>query len=172
MERCLTTAEMRGARLPAEMEQLPAAELSQLLVQAHIAGSDPRGCDVRVDSGEMINPKVWPRRPVDPARWRWKQGWKTAWRQDDSITILEALAAHLALLWRLGYKKELRKRFLHFIDNQATIGALAKGRSSSRNLHRIFRKSYALLLASGTRRALQYIETDLNVADEGSREFT
>ena len=105
-------------------------------------------------------------------RWEWRPVLQTKWRHPDPITILEALAAHLALLWRSRFRDRLRSRFLHLIDNQATIAVLAKHRSRSQRLNRIVRKSSALLLAAGVRRALGYTETDRNPADAGSRSFS
>ena len=96
--------------------------------------------------------------------------WKTRWKKSDHITVLEVLSAQLALAWRTSRRQELRKRFLHLIDNQASLSALAKGRSSSRALQRLLRRGAALMLAAGLRRALGYVETDINPADAGSRE--
>ena len=141
-----------------------------MLVKAHLAGADPRGSDVRLDSGELMSSKSWPRRPVDVSRWHWKTTLTPTWKvKGDAITLLEALAAHLALLWRMGRRDQVRTRFLHLLDNQAAIAVLSKHRSSSNALHRIARRSAALLLFSGCRRAIIYAEPDTNPADAGSR---
>ena len=59
--------------------------------------------------------------------------------------------------------------FLHLIDNQAALSALAKSRSSSRQLQRVLRRGAAILIAAGLRRSLGYVETDRNPADAGIR---
>ena len=168
--RVRSVPEMR-APLAAEVAvKLAPGELEMRLAQSHICQADPRGSDVRVDSGEITDVRAWPRRPLDVKRWNWRTVWKTRWRQSDSITLLEVIAAQLALVWRINHKQELRRRFLHLIDNQAGLSALAKGRSSSKALHRVLRRGAAMLLAASMRRALGYTETDVNPADAGSRE--
>ena len=170
MPTLLSIEAMRNLKLPLAVEELTADEQQVLLVKAHLAGADPRGSDVRLDSGELMSSKSWPRRPVDVSRWTWRTTWTPKWRvQGDAITLLEALAAHLALLWRMGRRDQVRTRFLHLLDNQAAIAVLSKHRSSSRVLNRIARRSAALLLLSGCRRAIIYAETDTNPADAGSR---
>jgi hypothetical protein len=104
-------------------------------------------------------------------RSKWRTTWAAQWRKEDSITLLEALAGHLALLWRMGRRDQVRRRFLHLMDNQASIAVLAKHRSSSTSLNRIARRSAAVLLFAGCRRALLYTETDVNPADAGSRDL-
>ena len=151
------------------MAEVPREELALRLAQAHVSQADPRGSDVRVDSGEVMDTRAWPRRPIDVDRWRWRTEWVTTWQTPEHITFLEVLAGHLALVWRTSKRGELRRRFLHLVDNQAALSALAKSRSSSRQLQRVLRRGAALLLAAGSRRALGYAETDRNPADAGSR---
>ena len=169
MPRLLSTGEMRDDALPRSATDLSCNEQARLLAQGHISGSDPRGSDVRLDSGDLLAPKSWPRKPIDAGRWFWKSIWSTLWKKPDHITLLECLAAHMALAWRLGHHREIRHRFLHLVDNQSSLAVMAKHRSSSTALNRICRRSSALILASGVRRALAYCSTDNNPADEGSR---
>ena len=161
---------MRAPQAKGHAPVLSREEMQYRLAQAHIAQADPRGSDVRLDTGEVADMRAWPRRPIDVTRWHWKKDWVTTWRFEEAITLLEVLAAQLALAWRINHRRELRRRFLHLVDNQASLSALAKSRSSSRALHRTLRRGAALLLAASLRRALGYVETDTNPADEGSRE--
>ena len=170
MPRLLSMAEMRSPSTEEAVRELEAEELAVRLAQSHIVQADPRGSDVRLDSGEISDMRSWPRRPIDVSRWKWRTVWKTRWKQEDHITLLETVAAHLALVWRTSSRQELKSRFLHLVDNQASLSALAKSRSSSRALHRVLRRGGALLLAASLRRALGYTETDVNPADAGSRE--
>ena len=165
-----TVVEMRRPTKDAMVSRMNDDDAALNLAQAHVLQCDPRGSDVRVDSGEIADTSSWPRRPIDPSRWRWRTDWKTRWRKQDHITLLEVLAAQLSLAWRTGRRQEVRRRFLHLIDNQASLSALAKSRSSSRALQRLLRRGAAILLAAGLRRALGYVETDTNPADAGSRE--
>ena len=172
MSRQLTPAEMRGSDQrvpPGVLRGTSGGELQRALARAHIASCDPRGSDVRIDVGEPFDLRSWPRRPIDVDRWTWQPVRQTRWQHTEPITILEALASHMALVWRSRFKDRLRSRFLHLIDNQATIAVLAKHRSRSNRLNLVVRRSSALLLAAGVRRALGYTETDRNPADAGSR---
>ena len=127
---------------------------------------------MRIDVGEPFDLRSWPRRPIDVDRWAWRPVLQTRWKHPHNIMLLEALAAHLALLWRSRFRDRLRFRFLHLIDNQATIAVLVRHRSRSQRLNHVVRKSAAILLAAGVRRALGYTETDRNPAVAGSREFS
>ena len=170
----LTPAEMRGSDTHTPAGRLQGASMDTLekaLASAHIASCDPRGSDVRIDVGEPFDLRSWPRRPIDVDRWKWRPVLQTKWKHPDNITLLETIAAHLALLWRSRFRNRLLSRFLYLIDNQATIAVLAKHRSRSHRLHQVVRKSAAILLAAGVRRALGYTETDRNPADAGSRDF-
>jgi hypothetical protein len=140
-----------------------------LVVKANLAGIDPRGSDVRLDSGELMCYKSWPRRPISVDKWEWATTWVTRWKKHDPIVLLEALAVHLATLWRLKKYKSVRTTFLHLCDNQASLAIMSKHRSSSRALHRIARRSAAMLLAASCKRTLGYTSTDENPADDGSR---
>ena len=169
LDRVRTVEEMRAPARGDPVVRVPTEHLPLRLAQAHIAQADPRGSDVRVDTGEVSDTRSWPRRPIDVDRWKWRTEWVTSWQEAEHITFLEVLAGHLSLVWRTSKRKESRKSFLHLIDNRAALAALAKSRSSSRRLQRVVRRGAALLLAAGMRRALGYAETDRNPADAGSR---
>ena len=128
----LTPSEMRGSDLQVPAGQMQGAskqELEKALARANIASCDPRGSDVRIDVGEPFDLRSWPRRPIGVDRWAWRPMLQTRWKHPDNITLLEALAAHLVLSWRSGFRSRLRSRFLHLINKQATISVLAKHRS-------------------------------------------
>ena len=64
----------------------------------------------------------------------------------------------------------LGRRVLTLSDNPACVGAFEKGRSSrSHGLLALCQRSAAYQLACAIQWRLRYIETDRNVADEGSR---
>lgn len=76
--------------------------------------------------------------------WIKQQEWRVAirhgWRQAAHVNILEGEAIVLGLRWLLRTLRHRDHRILVFVDNQAVLGALRKGRSSSPTLNRICRK--------------------------------
>eukprot|EP00969_Alexandrium_andersonii_P302901 13389556-Alexandrium_andersonii.AAC.1 len=42
------------------------------LVEGMVRRCDPRGSDLRLDSGEAMRPDLWPRRPIPVGRWTWR----------------------------------------------------------------------------------------------------
>ena len=106
-----------------------------------------------------------------PAKlWKWRVicGWR--WQgSPEHINVLELRAVLTALKWRFSKKAWLRTRFLHLVDSQVCLHALARGRSSSRKLRRTLLRIDALLLASGSHGVWTYVHTDQNPADAPSR---
>ena len=139
------------------------------LVKSFLRRAEQKGTDVRLDTGEAMSPDVWPRRPIHPSRWKWKNACVMKWKHSETITVLETRAVLTTLRWRLRRGHMIRNRFLHLIDNQAAIGVLTKGRSSSHQLLAVLKKINCLLLCSGSRMFLCYVETDTNPSDAGSR---
>ena len=92
-------------------------------------------------------------------------------RRPEHITLLE-LRAVIYAITRLFAENHPSNHhsvtFFLFCDNQAVVGALKKGRSSS-GLLPLIRNLSAFLLASGTTINPSYIHTSLNPADEPSR---
>lgn len=81
--------------------------------------------------------------------WRWKTvcGWRWS-GSAEHINVLEMRAVLTALKWRFARKGWIRTRFLHLVDSQVCLHALARGRSSSRKLRRTLLRINSLLLAS------------------------
>ena len=100
----------------------PQNDASVVLVEEMARRATSRGSDVRLDTGDMMTPEAWPRRPCDPQRWTWKTVARWPWQAQASITELETRAVLAAIRWRFRSARHLRTRFGHFIDNQATLG--------------------------------------------------
>ena len=102
--------------------------------------------------------------------WRWKTvcGWRWS-GSSEHINVLEMRAVLTALQWRFARKGWIRTRFLHLVDSQVCLHALARGRSSSRKLRRTLLRINSLLLASGAHGVWTYVHTELNPADRPSR---
>ena len=143
---------------------------SVALVHSFVRAADQRGTDVRLDTGEPMRPHLWPRRPIRPERWDWKTEVTWKWKKVEAITVLELRALLTTLRWRARRGDLTRQRFLHLIDNQATIGVATKCRSSSHLMHVAVHRCNALTLTTRSRPHYGYVETDLNPADYGSRQ--
>ena len=81
---------------------------------------------------------------------------------------MEALAS---LLKCLKGEKVFAKRILVFLDSRVCVGAVAKGRSSSRSLYAVLRRIAGMLLAQGNMLEVVWVATRTwaNPADAPSR---
>ena len=105
--------------------------------------------------------------------WIRKQKWNIAirhkWRESLPIHILEGEALILTLRWLLRSRANHGKRVIIFVDNQALISALQKGRSRVRSFNRICRRVASLPLVDNRIAELFYVPSALNPADGPSR---
>ena len=122
-----------------------------------------RGSDVRLDTGQLMRPHVWPRQPTDPSRWTWKQLHSWKWQHIGHITGLDMRPALTAIRWR--------PRGHHFYAHGlfcslTTIPCGAcQSRSSSRKLS-VCRAEDSCNPALQVEQALDvYADTDRNLAD-------
>ena len=86
--------------------------------------------------------------------------------------LLEAQAIRLALEWVGRAVSRLGHRIVLLVDAKAVLGAVAKGRSSSRLLRKIIARISALCLATDTTLHLLYVPSEHNPADAPSRGAT
>jgi hypothetical protein len=101
---------------------------------------------------------------------RWRTSVSKRWRGPvEHITLLEARAALSGLKWLARQPRHHHSRVPFFIDSQACLGAFAKGRSSSRKLNRLLRRSAAYIFAAHLRVSWLWVPTDFNPADAPSR---
>ena len=153
-----------------QQEKSSHEEAGHALVLELMSAADLRGFDVRLDSGHLLGPRAWPRRPINTELWKWRSVLRHTWSMSEPITALEARAALHSFKWRCRNINNHFCRFLHLVDNQSVLGILSKCRSSSYVLHAIAAKYSCLALASMCVPFHAYCETDRNPADAGSRE--
>jgi hypothetical protein len=100
-------------------------------------------------------------------------GWKVAaraqWRRDGVIDALEGEALMLGVRHAVRHRSRRRKRVLFYVDNQALLGSVRKGRSSARRLLHVCRRVTSHALFAEVRLHFRYVPSDLNVADYPSR---
>ena len=140
-------------------------------VNSLIRASDYRGSDVRLDSGELLRPAVWPRRSIDPARWEWFPLVSHRFNDREHISILEVRAAHTALKWRARSSQRIFSRFFHLMDSQVGLSVLIKGRSSSYRLNTVLRRTNALTVAAWFFPSYGFFMSEWNPSDKPSRRW-
>ena len=99
----------------------------------------------------------------------WRTAISTRWNFDSHINVLEAQAVLLALRWYISSRQRLHTRVPILVDSSSVVGALSKGRSSSRRLLRQCRRIAALCLAADIRPYYVWVPTAHNPADAPSR---
>ena len=99
----------------------------------------------------------------------WETRFYGRWRHEEHITVTEARAAIMTLEHATRDKRLWGTRILAFVDNEAVVGALNKGRSSRPDLLALCRRSLALQAATSCRPRWRYIITAVNPADAPSR---
>jgi len=144
----------------------PSVQLAENMVRR----ATHRGSDVRLDTGDILRPDAWPRKPVDPSLWTWQSTHKWRWQSPGHITELEARSTLSAIRWRFRVAQHLRTRFGHLQDNQAALGLCIKCRSSSHILNIVVKRISSLCIAALARPFFLYTDTDRNPADGDSRD--
>lgn len=87
----------------------------------------------------------------------------------EHINALEIRTAGYGVGWALRNICSFDGRFVLLTDSSVALGVLTKGRTSSFPLLRCVRRVNALLLATGVRPLVRYVESEANPADLPSR---
>ena len=105
-------------------------------------------------------------------RLEWKEALSHTWKQQVRgchINVLELETLVLAIHHMAKSSRTRGRRVLVFVDSTVTLGAIAKGRSSSRRLNRPGRRAAADLLTSQNDPLLQWVPTAYQPSDATSR---
>ena len=103
---------------------------------------------------------------ITPAAWT--KLFASRFRKNDHINVLELIAL-VSLLRRLSNQGVRRQRILCCVDSRVVLGAVTKGRSSSRKLNHVLRKLAYECLASSLTVDLLWVPSWANPADAPSR---
>ena len=124
-----------------------------------------RGTDIRLWLAGLENQEM----PYPAKRWFWKEVMSYAWKRPDHINVLEVNAFVTMQRRRTRDPVKHGTRYLSIVDSMVTRGAVAKGRSPSRAINLLLRKSAALNLAADTYPLAIWTISDWNFADAASR---
>jgi hypothetical protein len=139
------------------------------LVLEFLSRVSHKGSDVRITTGQVMDPAMWPRAAIDPAMWAWQLVVKWSWEWTAHINILEGRAALAMMKWRLRRSGGIGRKYLHLLDSQVCIAIFTKRRSSSRLLNAIARRMSSLELAASSHPLYGFARSDTNPADAPSR---
>jgi hypothetical protein len=140
----------------------------QKLTEEFFRHATHRGTEMRLGRSLSGRPDRWPlcAFPAGALRWHVEMSFPLT---DAHINVQELRAVLAALKWRARMLPEHRHRFIHMVDSQVSLLALAKGRSSSTRLAFVIQRIAALCLAAWLVPIFAYVETSDNPADMPSR---
>lgn len=127
------------------------------------------GSDIRISSGQLMNPRHSQRQSINPKWWRWEPIFHCKWQTAEHINPLEARAIMLALFWKARQGSAFNKRVFHVTDSYVCQSIFSKGRTSSKMIQPIIRRANALLMASFLYLYLSHVDSIENPTDEASR---
>lgn len=134
-----------------------------------LARTNHIGSDVRITTGEVLNPKAYPRQGVQADWWHWKAAFKLKWKNKEHINLLELRSIVLAVRYQISHKKIFSCRLFHITDSYGAMSIISKGRTSSKQLSRLLRQLNAYLLAYDMFLILGHVESTENPTDHASR---
>lgn len=154
---CQRVAEAQGEILVRDLNLL-------LLGRANFTGSD-----VRVVSGDIVNPRAFPRQSLCADWLNWEKSFHVRWSKPQHINQLELRAIMLSILRGIRSERWSEKRIFHISDSYVSISVASKGRSSSRMLNNVLKVLNAHLLLYNIYLILAHVESTENPTDAESR---
>ena len=127
------------------------------------------GSDIRITTGQVMNPSALPRQSVQASWWNWTAVFSTRWSQTEHINALEIRAIYLTILWKVMNRQLVNRRMFHLTDSYVALSILSKGRTGSAKLRYIVRKINSLLLVSHSLLHLAHVDSYENPTDAASR---
>lgn len=145
---------------------LTVAELNKFFLgRANFTGSD-----IRVVSGDVLNPRCFPRQPVCASWWIWQHCFKVKWPSSSHINLLELKAIVLSMQRGIERGKWSNCRIFHATDSYVAMSVISKGRTSSVMLNSLLKRLNAMLLLHGIQLLVTHVESSAeNPTDEASR---
>lgn len=141
--------------------------LNQLLMRR----TNHTGSDVRIATGEILNPKAVIRQSIQAGWWKWQPCFKVRWQHRDHINLLELRSILLSVRYHIHHLKHYNVRIFHLTDSYVSMSVVSKGRSGSKQLNRVLRQLNAALLGFGLYLVVAHVESSENPTDEASRDI-
>jgi len=148
-------------------------DMKQGMERDHLAAmarkASIRGSDLRLYLTDEDTPQEL---PYPAYRWYWQERLSYAWQASEHINYLEIRAFIAMLKRRIRQIRQTNLHatcYLHVVDSAVTRGAVSKGRSSSPQVNKLFRKICALCLVSETYPLVAWTISRWNFADLASR---
>ena len=101
---------------------------------------------------------------------KWADIVSVGWRYPEHINALELHALDTAVRWCASHPTSVGCRLVLWCDSLVVVWGVRKGRTSKWRLLRRLRRLNALLLATGITAYVNWIPTEVNPADEPSRQ--
>lgn len=140
-------------------------QLNRLL----LSRTNRTGSDIRIASGEVLNPKAHPRQPVEAAWWNWEHVFNVRWKSREHINLLELRSIFLSVQYYVSHKHAVNLRIFHVTDSYVSLSIVGKGRTSSKALGNILKQLNAYLLIHNIYLVLGHVESAENPTDGASR---
>ncbi len=150
-------------------EQIPPTRCMSDLNRLLLTRTNHTGSDIRIASGEILNPKSIPRQGVEAIWWNWNNSFRVRWAHKEHINILELRSILLSLRYHINHFGAVNQRIFHITDSFVCMSVVGKGRTSSKNLSKVLKQLNAFLLAFNIYLVLGHVESTTNPTDEASR---
>ena len=147
-------------------EKVTLRNLNQIL----LSRTNHTGSDVRISTGELLNPKSAVRQSIEANWWKWIPSFRVTWKHRDHINLLELRSIFLSVKFHVSHLKHVHARIFHISDSYVCMSVLSKGRSGSRQLNRLLRQINAQLLGYGLYLVIAHVESSENPTDGASRD--
>ena len=128
------------------------------------------GFDVRIASGEIINPRTFPYQSVESEWLQWQILFKTLWHLNDHINVLEMRGILLAVKYCIVHLQCHDVRLVHFFDSYVAMAIIGKGRAASGKMSWTLKQLNGLLLMFNLQLLMAHVESTKNPTDNASRE--
>ena len=156
-------------RLQYGSSTIPRPVTTKSLNQILLSKTNHTGSDVRISTGEFLNPKAVVRQSIEASWWKWEHLFNYKWKLSEHINVLELRTILHAIRYHIMHLKACHLRVFHVTDSYICMSVISKGRTSSRQLSRVLKKVNALLLAFGIHCIISHVESTDNPTDEASR---
>ena len=128
--------------------------------------------DVRIITGQLMNPKQALRQSIPSCLWEWRFQFQNKWGVHEHINALELRQAFNTMCWLIRDRVHFNLRWVHCSDSYVTIAILSKGRTSSLKLEALVHRFNAHLLLAQIYPVLLHVASLDNPTDEASRKFS